>query len=90
VVAAATRLIAEVVEVEGASLASLRSMAITACRSSRLVPDTRTASPWMLPWTLILLSLIIRTIFLARSPVTPFLIVMTCLTLSPLIFSTLP
>ncbi|MNT22344.1 hypothetical protein D3C72_1577250 [compost metagenome] len=55
-----------------------------------MVPDTRTASPWMLACTLILLSLIMRTIFLARSPVTPFLMVMTCLTLSPLILSTLP
>ena len=49
------------------SVTSLRSIAMAACRSSRLAPVTRTASPWMLACTLILLSLIERAIFLAVS-----------------------
>src|SRR5471032_2292141 len=70
----------------GMSGTSLRSMAIAACRSSRLAPVTRTDSPWMLACTFILLSLMTRTIFFASSVSMPFLILMTCLTLSPPIF----
>ncbi len=42
-------------------------MAITSCRSSRFLPVTRTSSPWMAAWTLILESLISLTSFLATS-----------------------
>jgi hypothetical protein len=48
-----------------------------------LAPVTRTASPWMLACTLILLSLIIFTICLASSCSMPTLMVSTCLDLLP-------
>src|SRR5436189_1197440 len=44
-----------------------RTSFITACRSSRLLPEMRTLSSWMETWTLILLSFTRRTISLALS-----------------------
>src|SRR5438034_1369362 len=44
-----------------------RTSFITACRSSRLLPEMRTLSSWMEAWTLILLSFTRRTISLALS-----------------------
>src|SRR5947207_3036797 len=44
-----------------------RTSFITACRSSRLLPEMRTLSSWLETWTLILLSFTTRTIFLALS-----------------------
>src|SRR4029450_7476492 len=43
---------------KGSSAISLRTNAMAACRSSFLVPVTRTASPWIAAWTFSLLSLI--------------------------------
>ena len=57
------------------------------CRSSRLLPLTRTESPWMEAETFILLSLSSLTIFFAWSVGTPWRTVIFCFILSPPIFS---
>ena len=57
------------------------------CRSSRLLPETRTDSPWMEPLTFILESFSSLTIFLATSVGTPWRTVIFCFILSPPIFS---
>lgn len=68
----ATRLCArqsrKLLKSSGVSVTSLRSSAIVLCRSSRFAPDTRTASPWMLACTLILLSFTMRTTFSRGRP----------------------
>ena len=57
---------------------------MAACRSSRFLPVTRTLSPWMLLWTLILHSLMSLMIFLAVSWSMPWRTVISRLTFFPL------
>ena len=68
----------------GTSVMDLRTRAMASCSTSRLAPETRTASPWMLACTLSLLSLISRTIFLPSSVSMPTLTLISSLTLLPL------
>ena len=51
---------------------------MTACRSSRFFPVTRTWSPWIAAWTFSLASLIALTISFAFSVSIPCWIVTTC------------
>ncbi len=74
----------------GKSSIDFFTSAIAACRSSRVLPDTRTASPWIDACTLSLLSLIALTIFFASSCSTPSRTVIACFTLLPETFSTSP
>src|SRR3990167_3049444 len=79
----------KLLKANGTSATSLRSKAMAACRSSRLVPVMRTASPWMAACTFSLLSLTMPTIFLAVSLSMPCLTCTLWRTLSPPIFSIL-
>src|SRR4051794_6223927 len=63
-----------------------RTSWIAACRSSFLLPVTRTTSPWIDAVTLSLASFSDFTIFFARSLSTPFFTVIFCFILSPPIF----
>src|SRR5882724_6814598 len=67
-----------------------RTSFITACRSSRLLPEMRTLSSWMEAWTLILLSFTRRTISLAFSIGMPCCSAIFCRSWLPEACSTVP